>query len=33
MRQRMPETLFGTADAGETLSVRRSRRHYETADA
>ena len=27
MRQRMQETLYGTADAGDTLSDRRCRRH------
>ena len=43
MRQRMQETLFGTADAGDTLLDRRCRRHslrqqlqetlYQTRDA
>ena len=28
MRQRMQETLYETADAGDTLSDRRCRRHY-----
>ena len=43
MTQRMQETLYGTADAGDTLSDRRCRRHsmrepmqetlYQTGDA
>ena len=28
MRQRIQETLYGVADAGDTLSDRRCRRHF-----
>ena len=28
MEQRMQETLYGTADAGDTLADRRYRRHF-----